>query len=200
MKLPSKAKLAPLTSRDESRPILHAFYLRVQESDGEQRGYLEATDSYKLARIPVELDEGDTEGFVTREAIEAARKMKYDHVFCNGSLGVGNAIEPFVHFPRPELGTFPDTDKLLELEPATIDGARFVFGINPRLLLELAEGMACETVELEFSCTKTYKRGADPTSSPAPSPLRPLMVRPLGRKRGADIAGDTVGLIMPVRV
>lgn len=200
MKIPAKAKLQGLASRDASRPVLHALYLRIRENDGERHGVLEGTDSYKLGRIPVELDEGDTEGFVTLEAIETARKAKYDHLYCNGSLGAGTALEPLVHFPRPELGTFPDTDKLLELEPAMIDGARFRFGINPRLLLELAEGLACDTVELEFACTKTYAKGADASSSPAPSPLRPLTVRPLGRKRGSDVSADAIGLIMPVRV
>lgn len=200
MKIPAGAKLEKLASTDKTRPVLSALYLRVVESNGERHGFVEGTDSYKLGRIPVELDDDDTEGFITLEALTAARKLKYEHLHCNGSLGAGNALEAFVHFPRPELGTFPNTDQLLELTPATIDGARFTFGVNPRFLLDVAEAMGCETIELEFACTKTYDRGAGAIEASRPSNLRPLTVRPLGRKRSSDVSTDAIGLVMPARV
>lgn len=199
MRISLRTKLEKLVSKDPSRPVLTHLYLRIVGEGGDRRGFLEGTDSYKLGRVPVELEEGDTEGFIPAEVIGAARKAKADSIRANGSLELETFGKVIASFPRTFEGTFPNTDQLLDVTPARINGARWTIGLNPKLLLELAEGMGAETVTLEFANTKTYSRGSDPAETPDPSPLRPIMVRPLGMVRGCEDNHEAVGLLMPIR-
>ena len=200
MRIPAKCKLEKLVSRDTSRPVLCTLYLRIVGEGAERKGYLEGTDSYKLARIPVELDEGDTEGFIPLEAIQTARKLKVDTIRANGTVDIPTGTETAVSYSRPDVGQFPNTDALLDVEPARIDGERWRIGLNPTLLAELAAGMGCETVELEFAAVRPAPGPDGGNVDFRPSGLRPVTVRPLGFIRGAGSTSDATGLLMPVRV
>jgi hypothetical protein len=130
MLIPENCKLEKLASKDKTRPAMHHFYLRITGEGDARQGFLEGTDSYKLARIPVTVDTEDTEGFVSRDAIGLARKLKCDRIVCNGSLELRSGDRTEATLVRESYGQFPDTDKLLELEPAKIDGCRFVIGTS----------------------------------------------------------------------
>lgn len=199
MRLQAKCKPESLASRDPSRPVLTCLFLRIVELDGVRHGYLEGTDSYKLGRIPVELDDDDTEGFVTRDAIEAARKGKADRLICNGSLAFTTADGGTVSMPRPEPGKPVNADQLLDVSPAMIEGQRFTIGVNPVLLLELANAFGSDAVELEFTAVKG-KPDAEGATDFRPSNLRPISVRPLQTRRGVKHPSEPIGLVMPIRV
>ncbi len=195
MLLPARTKLDKLASKDQSRPAMTSLYLRIVGEGAERRGYLEGTDSYKLGRVPVELADDDTEGFIPVEVIAAARKAKLTDVRANGSLELREYDTVRASFPREDRGQFPDTDRLMELEPARIEGETWRIGLNPRLLFELAEGIGAETVSLEFTATKP---APGPDGGPVdfrPSGLRPIVVRPMSGQ-----TPDAIGLLMPVRV
>ena len=199
MRISLRTKLEKLVSKDQSRPVLTHLYLRIVGEGEGRRGFLEGTDSYKLGRVPVELEPGDTEGFIPAEVITAARKAKADGIRANGSLELEAFGKVVATFPRTFEGQFPNTDQLLELEPAMIDGGRWTIGLNPKLLLELAAGMGAETVTLEFTATKTYPRDGEPIVEGRPSNLRPIVVRPLATFRGCEENHEAIGLLMPIR-
>ena len=172
MFFPPKVKLEKVVSADRSRPVLSHTYLRADPNDP-TRGTLEACDTYKLARVPVELEEGDTEGLLTVESLKAAQKANRlrPRLSANGTADVPGGPS----FPRPEEGTFPNTATLIpEGEIA------FTVGINAKFLHELAQGLGVDAVRLDF-----LKVGDEPSA------VRPIQVRPIG--------GQGDGLIMPIR-
>lgn len=194
MRVPTKAKVEKVASKDQTRPVICNTYLRVIEpptDSGELdgRGYLEATDSYKLIRVPVELESGDVDGFVPPEVLTAARKVnRHDpRIEANGSLDIPNGPS----FPRPELGQFPNVDQLLPDETSLAD---FSIGVNARFLFELAQGLGTDTVRLRFVGERLA--GVDnPSVDPArPSNLRPILVDGIGA------AEEGIGLLMPIRL
>lgn len=198
MRLPAKCKVEKLVSKDRFRVTISMLYLRIAGEGDERKGYLEGTDSYKLARIPVEVSEHDTEGYIPVEAVTTARKLRVDELRCNGTVDVLTGESTAVGFPRPTPGSYCNTDSLLDVVPAQIDGRPFRIGLNPKLLAELAEGMGAETVTLEFTAVKGLP-DVDGLTDFRPSDLRPMTVRPLGLVRGSGGNLDSVGLLMPVR-
>lgn len=199
MRISLRTKLEKLVSKDTSRPVLTHLYLRIVGEGDNRRGWLEGTDSYKLGRVPVELEEGDTEGFIPAEVIGAARKAKADSIRANGSLELEQLGKVIATFPRTFEGQFPNTDALIPEEPARFEGRRWNVGLNPKLLLELAEGMGAETVTLEFVATRPAPGPAGGAGDYSPSNLRPMVVRPLATFRGCEENHDAIGLLMPIR-
>lgn len=199
MLIPPKTKLEKAVSKDASRPVLTRLYLRITGEGADRKGFLEGTDSYKLVRVPVELDEADTEGFVPVDAITTARKVKSDRVSCNGTCRVVGADGVVIEYDRPDVGQFPNTDSLLDLPPAQYDGRRWTIGLNPLYLLDLAMAMGAETVTLEFTAVNPDGRDSQAPTAFGPSNLRPIQVRPQNMLRGAEPAADAIGLLMPVR-
>ena len=153
MKFPLTAKIEKAASKDAARPTLNRLYLRITETKtgrGRNRrthrqGWLEATDSYKLVRIPVELDEEDVEGFIPIEAVTRARKHRVVEI----GAAVGVRVKDVV-FDRPGDGTWPDLPKLVEADSST-----FSIGLNARLLMELAEALGSDDLRLDFTGSLT---------------------------------------------
>lgn len=199
MKVPAKAKVEKFASTDKTRPVLNALYLRITEGENGLEGWLEGTDSYKLGRVSIELDEGDTEGFIPLEVLATARKLRADRIRCNGALEVVAGATVLATFDRPNIGQFPNTDNLFPTEFARIEGDRWRIGLNPKFLFELAEGMGADTVTLEFTATRPAPTADNESTDFRPSNLRPITVRPLGLKRGAGTDYSSTGLLMPVR-
>lgn len=200
MRINVKAKLEKLCSRDQSRPVMTHLYLRIIGEGEERRGYLEGTDSYKLGRVPVELEPGDTEGFVPVEVIKTARKLKTDSIRCNGTLEIIAGDTTLATFPRENIGQFPDVDRLMDLEPARIEGYAWKIGLSAKLLHELAEGLGTDGVSLEFTATKPAPDPDTGAVNFAPSNLRPIVVRPLTNHGAENADPDAIGLLMPLRV
>lgn len=191
------AKVAAAASRDESRPKLTAAWLDTAA------GELRATDSYIAVRMPVEIDAGDTDGWITADALERSRKRDGGGIAANGAAAVydapagGETYSPagieqatVASFPRPDLGTPP---KLEQLWPEDRDG--FTVGLNAGFLKRLADalGSADGVVHLTFAADNQDR----------PNPLRAILVRVPGSsgERGDGRTGLAApeGLIMPVR-
>lgn len=114
-------------ARKGARPYLTAPYLDVAKAR------LIATNGHALVLHPVGIDEGDTSGHVPLEALKAARAKRADGVI---SLN-GNATAGGVQYPRPDLGQYPDVDRVIPAKPDTPPTVIF----DAELLLKLAQAM-----------------------------------------------------------
>ena len=102
-----------------------------------------------LTAIKVEVQPEDVSGYISKDALEAARKIarkdKEDtiEIRANGSLELKNGDK----LNRPDLGTFPDIDNILNM--LETDPAKTIrLGINAKLLLDLAMSLANATQEV----------------------------------------------------
>lgn len=176
-KLPDLTKVA---SKDKSRPVLSCAYLDTE------RQVIEATDSYRLVSIPVEIEEGDVSGLIPIEAMKAFQKAHKKTAIYPSLVCRETEVELVNHYDgtaqtwkRKVEGTFPNVPELIpeDVHP-------FRIGLNAKLLGDLAAGMGTETVEIQFVADRESRE---------PSALRPMIVRPL-----ADRA--VTGILMPVRL
>lgn len=188
-------------SERDGRPVLAAVNLR---DEGEHGRWLEATDSYKLARVPADppsdealaacgLREGVTDdpGILPAAAFRAAYKgaakaRDARAILANGEVQVRERGAE-QRFERPDLGTFPNVPQLMPQNEAS-----FRVVLNPRLLAELAAAIdSPEAVEIRFTAGKDGE----------PNELRPLLViardGAYGTSRPAHERGH--GLLMPIR-
>ena len=174
MKLWRKAKPEAVASKDVSRPLLTNLYLSV--TDPGKTGVLKATDSYCAVRIPVELDEKDTAGYVDPSSLTLARKgSKREQVDVLFDEDVVHIPEHGMILDRPkEQGTFPDIDQLFESLPAV----EVEFGVNVNLLRKMADAFGTEELRIRVG-----------------SPLRPLHVLPI-----SQLTGGPDGIVMPIRL
>lgn len=191
-------KVAAAASKDASRPALTGAWLDTES------GELRLTDSYIAVRMPVAIDAGDADGWITADTLERSRKRDAGGISANGSATVydtlGSNSEPspeaydartVATFPRPNLGTPPN---LPQLWPTDRDG--FTVGINAGFLKRLADALGADdgVVELTFQTT----------AGGQPDPLRAIIAVPKGHKGERDDGrhglGSPEGLIMPVRV
>lgn len=173
-----KAKPEASASKDQTRPVLTHLYLRITGEGDARIGRLEATDSYKLVSIPVEVEDGDTEGFIPVEVLKAARKASRGSSAVQIEANGGLVIEDGTTYPRPEPGTWPKTDQLIPT-----DTTEFEVGLSARFLWDLAQAFGDDRVVVKFTAAKDG----------SPDPLRPIHVRPMGSAEG-------VAILMPVRV
>lgn len=128
MKAP-KAKLENVCekARKGARVYLTAPYLDVAKAR------LVATNGHALVIHPVEIDAGDTSGHVPIDALKAAGgKRGGGSIALNGSATVGG-----VQYPRPDLGQYPDVDRVIPAKPETPPTVIF----DAELLLKLAQAM-----------------------------------------------------------
>lgn len=198
MRFKSSSKVQPelVASKDESRPVLTMVHLNAEDS------VVEVTDSYMLARFPVELDEGDTSGPIPVDALKASRKpplkFKSTSIRCNSHVEVRHefgehASDPYVTLPR-ESGDyqFPNTRQLI---PDTL--SEFEIGLDAGLLLKLAKAMGSERIRIRFTNAPTRVGVENPAvDQPGPSNMRPMVVRPIN----AHSDDEPIGILMPIRL
>jgi DNA polymerase III sliding clamp (beta) subunit (PCNA family) len=132
--------LTGIIAKKDVRHMLNAAHLDVTESR------LVATDGAKLVCVPVTIEEGDTSGPVTAEAIKAAIKAAGRTgdaaIACNGSLAVANGPT----FQRPgDLGQFPDFDQLIPKEGTA------QIGINAEYLAAIQKAAGAKGIGLQFA-------------------------------------------------
>lgn len=192
MILPPKIKLDGVVGNLQ-RPIISNPYLRITEKmvgRGKYRkavrtGVLEATDSYKLVRITVEIADDDTEGVIPLAAIKAARSAKTEEIKAAGDTVVvaipGGRLELDRSYPASS-SVYPDLGEIVtkyEKNETTI-----MIGLNAHFLQQLAEALGVRKndrgVRLEIS-----------------DPLKPLRVTALTT---SGTAQDRVGILMPIRL
>ena len=118
MRLDPAFKIEKACSADKSRPVLTSCYLDAEAS------VLVATDSYQLAVVPVEVEDGDVSGLVPAAALSAWRKASTRSIpaglSANGSVEVRGS-EQSASFPRPD-GQFPDYGRLCQPPAPNVEG------------------------------------------------------------------------------
>lgn len=142
---------------------------------------LYASDSYVAVRIPVKRDQHDTDGYVPRAALAAARKSRdFPHVLVENGEAVTITKDGTLRVPRGELGQFeawPEVDALFPPEPFA--EGRMSISFNVDKLLQVAKALGTANVTVTF----------DPNTDSGP-----LFVVPLNSD-----GTSRAGLVMPVR-
>lgn len=176
-----KGKIEKAVATEKSgRYVLQHVHLKT-DPDGSR--WLEATDSYKLVRVPAEQADDDADGLIPAAAFVEARKVR-----TGGS--VSSTTDGAVSYTLKAGGTaatrlgegqFPKSEQLFP-----VDEPVFTVGLNARYLLDIAEALGAnlDNVVIAFAPDK-----GDPSK---PSALRPMVVT------GQQSEGKA--LLMPVRI
>lgn len=145
MKIKKSCKVENVTSTDETRPQIMEPFLT-------EDGYLLATNGKAAIRLRVEMEEGDTAGYVNGEALATARKSKnYENsIKCNGTIILenGQTMPRFTLASASDNRPYPDIEKVIPTGDPV-----FSIRFNPALLEAVAEALGAErgdTVRLDF--------------------------------------------------
>lgn len=188
MRLDTNFRLEKACASGPGRYSMESAFLDTEDEGAPK---LVATDGRILAVVPLdpeEVEEGETSGPVTVEALREARKPARRlpnglgaRIVANGGLEIGRPQEP-VTLPRPEGGEFPRWRAVVKDNSG---GFRVAF--NPRILLALAEAIGSPN-----GLALTFAPGKKATT-------HPIRVDPCGEhaRTGADPA---FGIIMPITV
>lgn len=179
MKLLTSGKPEKAADRTRgARLALQNPYLRVSEQA------LYAATPHIAVRLPVEIEDGDTDGPITADALTAARKQRAESIGANGKLDVVGGKQD-VTLSRPDGVTFPNVEQVIPTDDKIGD---FSVAINPKQLMDLAEAMGAATVRLAFS-----------KDQPTLSAIRVTPVAFDGLRPDAKACERIVGVMMPVR-
>ncbi len=184
MKLSKNVRPEMCVSKDSSRQHLAHTYLHADD------GVLVSTDGHRLLVVPVEVEEHDAPGFVSADAIKAARKAapKKDklgkpndsfHLQCNGACVTPEGTS----YPRPAKDETPPPYMAVVTSFTSEDS--FTVGINAKYLLEAAKAIGSADGHIRL----TIKHDSDG--------LHPLRVDP------ATPVADGMGafcIVMPIRI
>ena len=143
MKIKKECKIELIASRDETRHVLCNPYL--------QGSKLIATDGQRLVAIPVELEEGDSDGPIDCSAFKLSRKTssreEFSKISANGSLKV-HTKDGEITMPRKNLDgySFPQWQKVLP----NPDRGGIKIGLNAKFLYEIAQALGGDRVVIEI--------------------------------------------------
>ena len=172
MKIKKECKIELIASRDETRHVLCNPYL--------QGSKLIATDGQRLVAIPVELEEGDSDGPIDCSAFKLSRKTssgeKLSKISANGCLKV-ETKDGEITMPRKNLDgySFPQWQKVLP----NPDRGGIKIGLNAKFLYEIAQALGSDRVVIEI---------LDATS--------PIIVK----GSHENYIEGSIGVLMPVRI
>jgi hypothetical protein len=197
MKIDTKYETERLVSKDPTHLHLQNLHYDLQK----QR--LVVTNGHALAMVPVTPDEGDASGWVSIDALKAARKAaggrSEAEIHANGSLAISDGVT----FPRPNVETaFPPYEQVVpdyrQGSPGTV-----TIGLNAALLLELAKALGAHKKKSGPMIYLTIKLpkaiGPDIPKKPNTSSLMlDAMLDPVVISAGED--ERAIGVIMPCRV
>lgn len=162
-------------SKDKSRPVLCAVNLTINTIDGERVGFLDASNSYVMVRVPCELHADDTPGLILpaalKHAARTAAKGSLPEIAC---VARKCETQDGYAWPRPD-GAFPDFDRI---SASHTDNKSVVeFGVNGDFLAAVSKALGA-------------RNGVGMSVG---SVLRPLNVR---------VSGDdeAKGIVMPIRL
>lgn len=154
MKFSRSAKIESAVKADQSRYEMRHVYLDVTEpatSEAFGSGRMIATNGQMLAIVPVVIEEHDVAGFVTVEALKAARKagVRYHEATlkANGSLSIPNGAS----YPRPTDGERAPTDRVLAIVPAEKTPGSVTMRFNANLLATLASAIGADDGFVEIT-------------------------------------------------
>ena len=143
MKINKNCKIELVASSDETRHVLCNPYL--------QGSNLIATDGQRLVAIPVEREDGDSDGPIDCCALKLSRKTlpgeKLSKISANGCLKV-QTKDGEITMPRKNLNgySFPQWQKVL---PGT-DRKGIKIAFNAEYLYQMAEALGTKTVTIEI--------------------------------------------------
>ena len=146
MKILNTFKPEKCVSKDPTRQALfHAFV----DKTGEKKGFLNATNGIMAVRIPVDLEENETEGAIPVEAIKQSRKIcskESEHLeFTLSEKVMVQNQEVKSEYDRFNYLTFP---KIQAVFPKTKPKAFIAF--NAAYLKCIADALGTEMVFLEI--------------------------------------------------
>ena len=143
MKIKKECKIELIASRDETRHVLCNPYLEGSK--------LIATDGQRLVMIPVEREEGDSDGPIDCSAFKLSRKTlsgeKFSKISANGCLKV-QTKDGEITMPRKNLDgySFPQWQKVLP----NPDRGGIKIGLNAKFLYEIAQALGGDRVVIEI--------------------------------------------------
>ena len=142
MKINKNCKIELVASSDETRHVLCNPYL--------QGSNLIATDGQRLVAIPVEREDGDSDGPIDSSAFKLARKTssseKFSKISANGCLKVQTKDGEITMQRSFKDINFPNWQKVL---PGT-DRGGIKIAFNAEYLYEMAEALGTKTVTIEI--------------------------------------------------
>ena len=167
MEINKKYKLEKAVTKDPLRESLQNIIILHKQAI--------ATDGYILAAVPVKMEDSDTLGLMSPDALKLGRKTT-SNAFDNISIALDGSqkLQDGTVLPRPE-GDHPD--RLQSILDDAQKKRKYKFGINPTLLKDLSEAIGASEVVLELA-----------------APDKAIFVRPLKNGNGEK------GIIMPVRI
>lgn len=190
-----RRKVSGVASADSGRPVLHG----ARVSQREESWYLELTDSYQLARVELEAEEGDglfDDARLPYEALKALDRPRSSFTLdaeagtVTVTSGSGKSLKAEV-FPFGDGGRFPNVDSLW-LDAPTEEEGTFRVALNAEFLLSLAGALGdCHTKSRPAQVTLEF-RGGDMRDG---TTVRPILVW----GSDSDPEGER-GLLMPIRV
>lgn len=167
MRVP-EGKIEKAASKDQSRPALCSAYLKIR---GEE-AFLEATNSYIAARLPVDSTEDDTEGFIPLEAVLEARKIRAGEIQVTPEMVRVSMGKRAVEWERESYGKWPDFDSLIPEEGET------TIAFNVGQLADLAAALGTEVVRLTVTGLYEKIRVEPATKDGSVGVLMPYKVTP----------------------
>lgn len=177
MKTIKACKIELAASQDDSRAAIGEPYLEIKDG----KGTLVATDGRILALLPVEIDEKDVSGYVTADALKAARKGMLQSMDCTADT---LAVHAGPSFPRPTEHTFLNWRQVV---PAEYEKPLVTIALDAKLLWLLAQAMGTQGVKIVIQANDkpflVYPQSCGQFST-APKPA----------------CGEARGVIMPIRV
>jgi hypothetical protein len=168
MEIYKKYKLEKAVSTDMLRTNQHNIHVSKRQAM--------ATNGHILAIVPVHNAKGDTDGWLSPDALKLARKVAPKSVDpITISLNGSQVLPDGTQMTRPGNDEHPpDISGILHSAQAN---RKFKIGINASSLKDLAEALGSELIMLEIG-----------------TPDSAILVRPIHSKDGER------GLIMPVRL
>lgn len=142
MKLSKTCKIEAIASTEQARISITEPYLKGDR--------LIATNGKALVVLPVEREEGDVDGYVTADALAAARKVGHKtelaQIKCNGLYALANGAT----MPRDTMlegCNFPNIEQVI---PTNTEG-RKIIALNAKLLADIAKALDADNLRLEIA-------------------------------------------------
>jgi len=181
MKLETKSQIEKTASKDQAGYVLLDAYLNVDDKT------LVTSNGRILAVVPCEIEDGDTSGSVSVEAIKASRKMfkrqEKLSVKANSKLVVTDGVSSTT-LEREDKGNYPNYKQVV---PNFDKQVTYKVSLNAALLLDLAQSLGDKIVNLELTVDKDGPDKGQCLSA----------IKVTSSANGVDGA---YGVIMPVRM
>ena len=178
MKIHKECQVEKVASKDASRPSIAHPYL--------QGGKLIATNGIAMVQIPVEeRGEHDVDGWVTGEALKAARKAASRQTSCEISANGSLALLDGQSFLRPNestvKGKWPNCGQVWE--PCWAREIKFTVSLSAEQLMDIAKAMGTEGVTLEIT-----------------GETDPIRILPCSTRARTVPVPEAKAILMPIRV